>query len=118
MVLPILLVGAGGVALGYFLLDETTGELIETTEEIAQDLGDVVEMAVEELSALVGNLGNSLLDFVKGFGIAVLQGASDTVDYILDETKEYQVPVVQTLTSLAIWAATGMVIYRMIVKVN
>ena len=105
----------GGV---YYLLDEKSGEVVQTTQEIAEAIGDAIEMAVEEFSELVGNVGNTLLDFVRGFGIAVLEGASDTVDYILDETKEYQVPVVQTLTSLAIWAATGMVIYRMIVKVN
>lgn len=117
MVLPLLVVGAAG-AIGYFAYNEKTGTLEQIGEEAADALGGAVEVAVEELGDLVGNVGNSLLDFIKGFGIAVLEGAQDTVDYMVDTAKPYRVPVAQTITSLAIWFAASLVIYRMVTKVN
>jgi len=139
MPIPLILaapaIGASVIAIGgaWYYANEAGDNWKETTVEEAQNLvnqgyqflGDIGEDIGEGLEAigagiagLAGSAGNSLLDFIRGLGIAVLQGASDTVNYIIAETKEFRVPVAQTITSLLIWFGAAMVVYRMIMKLN
>lgn len=62
-----------------------------------EDLGDSIVEGLEAIGAGFAAAGNSLLDFIRGLGIAVLQGASDTVNYIIAETKEFRVPLPKLL---------------------
>ncbi len=120
MVLPLLPIGSIILVSGAYYKIKEGGfpSPVDPYIDDLEDFGNAIELTVSQFTELIGNIDNTLLSFVRGFGIAVLEGAQDTVNYMVDTAKPYRVPVAQTITSLAIWFAASMVIYRMVVKVN
>jgi len=75
------------------------GEIGEDIGEAISDLGDITGEAISEL-------GGITLAVIKGSGIALVEGMSDTYDYVAGQVSPYRVEAVAVVWSMLIYGLT------------
>ena len=96
-------IGTGGVAA--YLAKKADGQIEEVSKEVFDELLDQGVDLVEDLAGTIGSLS---LQFVEGFGEAVVKGLDRTADYIKNRFirgKEPDIVAGFTVTVLTIGAA-------------
>jgi len=112
MRIPVQIMGINAGILGYFWLDTVTGALEGVAEDVADESIEWIEMTLDEVESMIGNLGASLLEVLEGAGVAVLKGVRNTWNFVSDEVAERRVPAVAVAWAMLVYAITAATIYN------
>ncbi len=111
---PAYLIYQGG-KWGYQEIKEGAAEeIIEVSEEKAQELWEQAQPYLSEISETIGELGDITLSVIKGAGIALVDGMSDTYGYVSRQVAPYRVEAVAVVWSMLIYGLTISTIFNRI----
>ena len=102
---------------GKWVAEEADGKLTDVGKEAADaliDAGvpyvDAIEAGLaelgEDIGEAIGELGDITLAVIKGSGIALIEGASDTYGYVSRQVSPYRVEAVAVVWSMVIYGLT------------
>jgi len=102
---------------GKWVAEEADGQLTDVGKEAADALieagvpyVDAVEAGLAEIGEDIGEaiseLGGITLAVIKGSGIALVEGMSDTYDYVANQVSPYRVEAVAVVWSMLIYGLT------------
>ena len=69
-------------------------------------LGEALGEIGEDIGEAIGELGDITLAVIKGSGIALVEGMSDTYDYVAGQVSPYRVEAVAVVWSMLIYGLT------------
>jgi hypothetical protein len=113
---------------GQWFQEQTDGQVTEISKDLAEaalaegaplieGVGEVIEGIGEDIGQAVGELGDITLSVIKGSGIALVEGMSDTYGYVTNQVKPYRVEAVAVLWSMVIYGLTISTIIKRIKNV-
>jgi hypothetical protein len=102
---------------GKWIAEQADGKLTDVGEDAANALieagipyVDAVEAGLAEIGEDIGEaiseLGGITLAVIKGSGIALVEGMSDTYDYVARQVSPYRVEAVAVVWSMLIYGLT------------
>ena len=102
---------------GKWVAEQADGQLTDVSKEAANALVetgvpyvDAVEAGLAEIGEDIGEaiseLGGITLAVIKGSGIALVEGMSDTYDYVAGQVSPYRVGAVAVVWSMLIYGLT------------
>ena len=102
---------------GKWLAKEANGQITEIAADTAADLiaagvpyleaiGEALGEIGEDIGEAIGELGDITLSVIKGSGIALVEGMSDTYDYVAGQVSPYRVEAVAVVWSMVIYGLT------------
>ena len=88
------------------LKEGAADEVMEITEETAKEIWENAAPYIAEIGEAIGELGDITLSVIKGAGIALVEGASDTYGYVARQVAPYRVEAVAVVWSMIIYGLT------------
>ena len=85
---------------------DTAADLIAAGVPLLEALGEVLGEIGEDIGEAIGELGDITLAVIKGSGIALVEGMSDTYDYVARQVSPYRVEAVAVVWSMLIYGLT------------
>ena len=113
---------------GKWFQEQTNGKVTEISKDLAEaalaegaplieGIAEVIEGIGEDIGQAVGELGDITLSVIKGSGIALVEGMSNTYGYVTNQVKPYRVEAVAVLWSMVIYGLTISTIIKRIKNV-
>ena len=105
---------------GKWLAKEADGQIVEYTEELAnQAIEDGADL-LESFADLIGDLGESIAEgtfgVIRGAGVAVMDASQATYTYIASKVADRRVEAVAVTTAMTIYGITAFTIFNRIRK--
>ena len=102
---------------GKWFQEQADGQITEISKEVAaraieagapyvEALGEALGELGEDIGEAIGELGDVTLSVIKGAGIALVEGASDTYGYVARQVAPYRVEAVAVVWSMIIYGLT------------
>lgn len=88
------------------LKEGAVDEITEITEETAKEIWENAAPYIAEIGEAISELGGITLAVIKGSGIALVEGMSDTYDYVAGQVSPYRVEAVAVVWSMLIYGLT------------
>ena len=85
---------------------DTAADLIAAGVPYLEAIGEALGEIGEDIGEAIGELGDITLAVIKGSGIALVEGMSDTYDYVAGQVSPYRVEAVAVVWSMLIYGLT------------
>ena len=105
---------------GKWLAKEADGQIVEYTEELANQAIEEGAVLLESFADLIGDLGESIaegtLGVIRGAGVAILDASQATYSYISSKVADRRVEAVAVTWAMTVYGLTAFTIFNRIRK--